>query len=161
MKISIIVAMAEGRVMGKDNKLPWHIPEDLKWFKKHTASHPVVMGRKTFESIGNPLPGRKNIIITRQKSYSVEGVCVVHSLQSALNAAHTDDNDEIFIIGGESIFRQALGSTTRMYLTLIHASYEGDSFFPDFPEEHYRKIFEETHDGPPPFTFLILERQED
>jgi len=125
MKISIIVAMTEKRVIGKNNRLPWHIPEDFRWFKKITIDHPVIMGRKTFESIGKPLPGRKNYVITRQMHYRAPGAVVCRSLEEAIEKSRDSTENEIFIIGGESIYKDALKLTNRIYLTLIHKEYSG------------------------------------
>jgi len=158
MKISLIVAIARNWVIGKDNRLPWYIPEDLRWFKKITRNHPVIMGRKTFESIGKPLPHRKNIIITRQQDYRVEGASVSHTLQGALDECRASGTDEAFVIGGESIFREILEYADRLYITLVHREYDGEVLFPRINFENYRKVFEEDHRGDPPFTFLILDR---
>ena len=158
MKVSLIVAIARNWVIGKNGRLPWHIPEDLRWFKKITRNHPVIMGRKTFESIGKPLPERKNIILTRQQDYRVEGASVSHTLQSALKECNASGIDEAFVIGGESIFREALKYADRLYITLIHREYEGEASFPRINFDDYRKVFEEKHREDIPFTFLILEK---
>ncbi len=140
-KINIIVALAEkNRAIGKDNKLLWHIPEDLRRFKEITFGHPVVMGRKTFESIGRLLPGRLNIIVTRDKTYTIDAsiihvngaVKICHSLDEALEYA--GKNKELFIIGGGEIFRQAMPIADKLYLTLVTGDFEGDAFFPDYSE---------------------------
>lgn len=129
MTISIIVAVAENDVIGFDNHLLWHISEDLKRFKSLTLGHHVIMGRKTFESVGKPLPGRVNIVISRQDNYSKDGCTVVKSLEEALEVAKNDS--EVFIIGGGEIYKQALSITDKIYLTRIHAGFAGDTFFPE------------------------------
>ncbi len=158
MKISIIVAMTEKRVIGVNNRLPWHIPEDFRWFKRNTIGHPIIMGRKTFESIGKPLPGRKNYVITRQMDYRAPGAVACHSLEEAIEKSRGLTENEIFIIGGESIFKDALKLTNRIYLTLIHKEYRGDSYFPEIAVNNFKTIFKEKHKGPIDFTFLIMER---
>lgn len=130
--ISLIVAHDAGRVIGKDNAMPWHLPGDLQYFKQQTMGKPVIMGRKTFESIGRPLPGRRNIVITRNEAYVVEGIEVVHSLQEALALAA--DAPEKMVIGGEQIFTEALPLAERLYITHINATFEGDTFFPAYPQ---------------------------
>ena len=132
--ISIIVAADENNVIGKDNDLIWHLPNDLKFFKEKTSGHAIIMGRRTFESVGKPLPKRTNIIITRDTSFRPEGCVVVHSLEEALvEAAKTDENP--FIVGGEQIYRLALPLTDVVYLTRIHHKFEGDRHFPELGDE--------------------------
>lgn len=132
--ISIIAAIGENRGIGKDNKLLWHIPQDLERFKKLTFSHPVIMGRITFESIGKALPGRTNIIVTRDKNYEIEGCLVTHSFQGAIDKAKKEENDEIFIIGGEQIYKQGIDYADKLYLTIVHDNFAADAFFPDFSQ---------------------------
>ncbi|MCL5970543.1 MAG: dihydrofolate reductase [Patescibacteria group bacterium] len=132
MKISLIAALSENRVIGKDNKLIWHIPDDLKHFKEITLNHPVIMGRRTYESIGRILPDRTNIIITRDKEYKIEGAIVVNSLDDAISVEQKENIDEIFIIGGGQIFEQAISLADKLYLTVIEGSFDGDTFFPDY-----------------------------
>lgn len=127
MKLSLILAVAENKVIGNDNKLAWHLPADLKYFKNLTNGHHIIMGRKTYESIGKPLPNRTTVIITRNTAYKANGCIVVNSLQAAIAAAKNDE--EAFIIGGAEIFQQALPVADVVYLTQIHASFEGDTFF--------------------------------
>jgi dihydrofolate reductase len=144
MIISIIAAMAENRVIGRGNEMPWDIPSELQLFKERTLGHPVIMGRKTFESIGHPLPGRTNIIITGQQGFACEGCVVVRDLRSAITAA--DGADEVFICGGESVFREAMQLADRIYLTVIDEEFEGDVFFPEIPDDFVeveRKSFED------------------
>ncbi|HSI91251.1 MAG TPA: dihydrofolate reductase, partial [Adhaeribacter sp.] len=128
--IALVVAMAENRVIGKNNQLIWHLPADLKHFKNLTTGHPIIMGRKTFESIGKPLPNRTNIIVTRQEDFSAEGCLVAHSLNEALMMAQQLDSD-IFVIGGAEIYRQAMFLADTIYLTEVHHSFDGDTFFPE------------------------------
>ena len=131
MIVSIIVAASENNVIGRDNQLPWHLPADLKYFKQTTMGKPIIMGRKTFESVGRPLPGRPNIVITRQAGYSREGITVTDSVPAALAVARTFNTEEVFITGGSEIFAQALPLLVqRVYLTRVHAEVEGDAFFP-------------------------------
>jgi dihydrofolate reductase len=163
MILSLIFAMSENRVIGKNGGLPWHIPEDFAWFKKHTLGHPVVMGRKTFESIGRVLPKRDNIILTRREDYRVEGACICSSLERALDAASGMGADEVFLIGGYMVFQQGLESAERIYLTKIHREFDGDVFFPAFDEGAFDILFVEEHrasgEGTDlPFTFYILQR---
>jgi len=138
LTISIIVAVSENNTIGKNNRLPWSLPADLKYFKNTTWGMPVVMGRKTFDSIGKPLPGRKNIILTRNKQWKKEGVEMATDVHEAVKKATTYDVKEIFIIGGAEIFKVALPMTQRVYLTRIHANFDGDVFFPELPETEWR-----------------------
>lgn len=126
--IAMIACMSQNRVLGKDNQMPWHLPEELKAFKKITLGHTVVMGRKTFESIGKPLPGRINIILTRATDYHPEGCEVVHSLEDVLAIAKKQD---VFIAGGAQLYEQFLPFAERIYLTIIHEDMAGDTFFPE------------------------------
>lgn len=134
--ISFILAMDENRVIGKDNQLPWHLPEDLKFFKRVTMGHPIAMGRKTHESIGRILPGRENIIITRQPNFQCEGCTVFYSVQEFVNYCRKQD-DEIFVIGGAEIFKETFPFADRLYITMIREEFEGDTFFPDFDERDW------------------------
>nr|AIA16836.1 Dihydrofolate reductase [uncultured bacterium] len=160
MKISAIVAMSKNRVIGRNNQLPWHLPEDLKRFKRITMGHPMIMGRKTFESIGRVLPGRESIIITRQKDYQVPGAVVVPSLKDAIEyCRNKSQTDEAFVIGGGEVFRDAMPLLNRIHLTLIDAEIEGDVFFPEISKELFREVSREDHLGQPtPYRFLILEK---
>ncbi|MDJ1481272.1 dihydrofolate reductase [Cytophagaceae bacterium YF14B1] len=137
MQISIIAAFTENRVLGKDNQLIWHLPEDLKNFKRLTSSHPIIMGRKTFESLGRPLPNRTNIIITRNPDYQATGCMIVSSLEEAIQKATNIDREEVFVIGGGEIYTQALPLTDTMYLTHVHTTLEGDTFFPVFSSQEW------------------------
>jgi dihydrofolate reductase len=157
--ISIIVAVDEKRGIGKNNDLLVKIPADLKRFKEITSGHPIVMGRKTFESIGRVLPNRTNIIITRDPEYKEDGAVVVHSLDEAIEQAKSaSGSSEIFIIGGGQIFEQALPMTDRIYLTLVKGDYEADIFFPDYSE--FKKVIhqEEGESDGLKYTYLNLER---
>ena len=157
MIISIIAAMAENRVIGRDGAIPWDIPDDRRRFRELTMGHPIIMGRKTFESIGRPLPGRRNIILTRLREYRREGCCVVHSLADALAAA--GGAEEVFICGGEELYRQALPLADRIYLTVVHGCCAGDAYFPPIPAE-----FIETERLDAGFevlcTFILYQRRE-
>ena len=150
--------MGRNRVIGKDNSLPWKLPEDMKRFKKLTTGKPVIMGRKTFESIGKPLPSRKNIILTRDKNYEAKGCIVAHSAEGALKAAK--GSDEVMIIGGEQIFREFLPKANRMYLTFINENFEGDAYFPEYNENEWKEVKKEEYDnGKYKFIFVELERK--
>lgn len=158
-RISIITAVAENLAIGKANSLLWHIPEDFAWFKKHTKGHPVIMGRKTFESIGKPLPGRLNIVITSNPDFQWEGCTVAHSLEEAIKIAQQHDAEEIFIIGGQSVYKEGLDYADRLYITLVHKAFDADTFFPAYPafkKEIFRK---EGDNNELTYTFLILERE--
>ena len=137
MKISMIAAMTVNRVIGKDNEMPWHLPEDLKHFKASTMGKPIVMGRKTFESIGRPLPGRHNIVITRQPDFSVEGITTVSSFESAKIAA--GDVEEIAVIGGGQLYKQLLPMADKLYLTLINIDVDGDTYFPEWDDGSWQQ----------------------
>ncbi len=134
MIISAIAAIGENRELGKNNRLLWHIPEDLKRFKVLTLGHPIIMGRKTYESIGRPLPQRINIIITRNPDFKAQGCIVVGSIEEAIAKAKEHDQKEIFIIGGGEIYKQALPLIDKLYLTVVKGSFEADVFFPDYSE---------------------------
>jgi dihydrofolate reductase len=160
MRVSLIAAMDRNRVIGLENHLPWHLPVDLKWFKKNTMGKVVVMGRKTFESIGRPLPGRINMILTRDKSYQADGCVVVHTIEEIF--AEIGDEQEVMIIGGGQLFEQLLSRANRLYLTRIDAEFEGDSYFPLLNPEQWRVIWREeidsSEDNPYGVQFLIVER---
>lgn len=160
--ISIVVAAAENNVIGKDNGLIWHLPADLRHFKQITMGHPILMGRKTYESIGKPLPGRTSIIITTQKDYVAEGCMVVHSVQEAIEQAKPLDT-EICIIGGAEIYMQALPLTDTIYLTRIHHTFEGDVYFPELKEEEWETVEQEHHEPDEKnkysYSFLTLKRK--
>lgn len=143
--ISLLLAADENNVIGNNNQLPWHLPADLKYFKNQTWGLPVVMGRKTFESIGKPLPGRTNIVITRNKAWAFEKVYVVHTLDEALARGAALGVNEIFVIGGAEIFKSALPQASKIYLTRIHHRFEGDVFFPHFSTLDWQLVKSHSH----------------
>jgi dihydrofolate reductase len=162
MTVTIVVAFAENRVIGKDNNLPWHLPADLKHFKAVTMGKPILMGRKTYESIGRPLPGRLNIVITRNPDWVAEGVMVVGSLPAAIEAGLAT-NDEVCIIGGAQIYSEAMeqGLVDKLELTCIHLSTEGDAFFPEYDGAKWDAMAAENHpatDETPAYSFLTLNK---
>jgi len=158
--ISIIVAVAENGAIGSGNRLPWHLPDDLKRFKALSLGKPVVMGRRTFESIGRPLPGRPNIVISRQGGLAIDGVRVAHSLDEALAAAGSVP--EVVVIGGAQIFRQVLPRTDTIHLTRVHARVAGDVFFPELDPAQWREAAVEHHAADErhqyAFSFVTLQR---
>lgn len=162
MNLSIIAAVANNQVIGLNNCLPWNLPADLKRFKSLTMGHHLLMGRKTFESIGRPLPGRTTVVITRQKNYTFSGIRVAHSLQEALQTA-TNDN-EIFIAGGAEIYSQALCLADRLYLTRIDFEFHGDTYFPQFEKSEWKLVectsIKADKDNPYPYRFLLYERNQ-
>ena len=129
-RLALIVAMDENRLIGNDNQLPWHLPADLAFFKRTTMGKPIIMGRKTFDSIGRPLPGRRNIVITRNPEFSAEGCEIVNDIDTAL--ANCSDHDELMLIGGASLYQQILTRVNSMYITRVHHCFEGDTWFPEF-----------------------------
>jgi dihydrofolate reductase len=156
-RISIIVAMAKNRVIGANNALPWHLPQDLKRFKALTMGHHIVMGRKTFESIGRVLPGRTSVVVTRNPGWEAGGVLVARSLADAI--ARAGDDPEIFVIGGEQIFREALALADRIYLTQIEREFDGDAFFPEIDPDGWNLSSREAlPDAELQATFSVLER---
>lgn len=157
-RISIIVAIDDERGIGRENTLPWYIPEDLKRFKEITSGHPVIMGRKTYESIGRLLPKRVNIIITRDTHFSVEGAVITHSLNDAIGEAKKHDDEEIFVIGGGQVFSEALTLADRLYLTLVKGIHNSTVFFPEYAS--FTKTISEEHgeSNGKKYTFLTLEK---
>jgi dihydrofolate reductase len=141
--ISLIAAMARNRIIGRDNTMPWHLPADLAHFKRVTMGKPVIMGRRTYESIGFPLPGRKNVVITRNPDYAPEGVVVVDSIDAALN--EVEDAEEVMIIGGGQLYGDMLPRADRLYLTLIQADIQGDTEFPDYTQYAWSEIDHEVY----------------
>lgn len=160
MIISIIAAMADNRVIGIENRLPWNLPADMKWFRQQTTGKPVLMGRKTFDSIGKPLPNRRNIIVTRDASLAIEGCEVVNSADTALERC--SDVAEVMIIGGASFYEQMLPQAQRLYLTLVHADVAGDAHFPEINFNEWREIERTDHSADAAngfdYSFVILER---
>lgn len=166
MLLSIIVAQSQNRVIGRGNKLPWYLPEDLKYFKRITQGKPIVMGRKTYESIGRPLPGRTNIVISRNPDYTQPGTRVVGSLEAALELAEqqalVDGSEELLVIGGAEIYAQALVLADRLYITQVHAEIEGDAFFPEIDPQDWetvlRQDFSAEGSNPYDYSFLVYQR---
>lgn len=159
--ISLIWAMDDNRLIGVENRLPWKLPADMKWFRRHTLGKTIVMGRKTFESFGGkPLPERTNIVITRDKGYQAPGAIVVHSIAEALQAAA--DQPEIFIIGGASFYEQMLPRADRLYITHVHGAFSGDAWFPSFDMTAWRLVTSEEsgvdEKNAYPCTFTVHER---
>lgn len=168
MHIALVWAMARNGVIGRDNKLPWYLPGDLKYFKRVTTGKPAIMGRKTYDSIGRPLPNRTNIIVTRSSGFSADGVRVVGSLDEAYDIAKADAEingvDEIIVMGGAEIYRQALPHADRLYVTQVHADVEGDTYFPEVDWSQYREIGREDYQAegsnPYDYSFLVYEKVE-
>lgn len=159
--ISLIAALAENGVIGQNNALPWRLPEDLKRFRRLTTGHAVIMGRRSYESIGRPLPDRANIVVTRDSAFRAPGCTVVRSVEEALEAAAGDN--EVFVIGGGQIYAQALARADRLYLTLVHADIGGDVFFPRFDADDWREISRVYHTADErhahAFSFVTLDRR--
>ncbi len=166
MIISLIAALTENHVIGKNNDLPWSLPDDMKYFMKTTTGHHVIMGRKNYESLPKkfqPLPNRTNIVVTRQKDFIAPQCHVVHSIQAGIDLAKQNNEAEVFIIGGAEIYNQALNVTTRMYLTEIKTKLHGDTFFPDFKKDEWAELSRQHHDidakHPYAFDFVVYERK--
>ncbi|MFM5553452.1 type 3 dihydrofolate reductase [Aeromonas veronii] len=157
MKISMIAAMAHDRVIGKDNQMPWHLPADLAHFKRVTLGKPVLMGRKTFESIGRPLPGRRNLVISRNPGYQAEGIEVVGSVEAALALLAGSSVEELMVIGGGHLYAEMLPSADCLYLTRIDLAVEGDTRFPAFDDGQWQRVDCESHPAdeknPHPYSF--------
>lgn len=168
LRLAVIVAAAENGVIGRNNALPWHLPEDLRYFKRVTMGKPIVMGRKTFESIGRPLPGRTNIVITRNRAYQAAGIKVVSSLDAALSLAADialiDGVEELVVIGGAEIYRTAIPRADRLYITEVHAEIEGDALLPDIDWENWLEVVRERHpaqgSNPHDYSFVTYNRAE-
>ena len=170
MRLSLIVAMAKNRTIGLDGAMPWHIPGDLKFFKRVTMGHPVIMGRKTYQSIGAALPGRTNIVVTRNKDFEAADADVVHDLSEALTKAKATEElwrpdggrEEIFVIGGADIYGQALPEAQRIYMTEVHQELPGDAFFPELAEGEWKETDRQDRDpetpGGPAYSLVILDR---
>ena len=164
--ISAIAAIGKNRELGFRGKLPWHVPEDLKHFKETTLGRPVIMGRKTYESIreslGHPLLGRLNIVVTHQKDYEAEGCEIVHSLKDAFRAAGAANRDEAFVIGGAEIYKQALPLADKMYLTIVKAEIDGDAYFPAFNSDEWEAVNQEEikadQNNQYPHLFMVFQR---
>ena len=164
MLLSIIVAVSENGAIGLNNQLIWRLPDDLKRFKQLTIGHPMIMGRKTFESIGKPLPGRQSIVITRDKNFSFEGVLVAHTLEKAIEKAVQTGTDEAFVIGGGDIYNQVQNKADKLYITEVHTRTKGDTFFkienPDLWEEKEREHHPSDEKHNFPFDFVNLIRKQ-
>ncbi len=163
MKLSLIAALATNNVIGRQNQVPWYLPTDLRRFKALTMGHHLIMGRKTYDSVGRPLPGRTNVVITRRQEWTAEGVTVVHSLEDAVRVAANAGEIEAFIAGGAEIYELAIHRADRMYLTRVHAEVEGDTFFPEFDDVSEWKLIDAEHceadeKNEYPFSFLTYER---
>ena len=160
MRVSIIVAFANNRAIGIKNQLPWKLPSDLKHFKEITTGKPIIMGRKTYESIGRPLPDRKNIVLTRLKHFEIPGCVIAHSLEEAF--AKAEDAEEVFVIGGATLYNEALPFANKMYVTQVHADVEGDAYFPAWDKSQWQEVSREDYDADEkneyPYSFLIYSR---
>ncbi|GAB3934029.1 dihydrofolate reductase [Mucilaginibacter myungsuensis] len=161
MTICAIVAIAENNAIGKDNQLLWHLPNDLKHFRTITSGHTVIMGRKTFDSVGKPLPKRRNIVVTRQQGVQIEGCEVVNSVDEAL--ALCANEDEVFIVGGAEIYKLAMPKTDRIYLTIVHQNFDADAYFPELDMTEWTGTEREEHGVDEkhaiPYTFITLQRR--
>ncbi|MDC9725495.1 MAG: type 3 dihydrofolate reductase [Gammaproteobacteria bacterium] len=160
MKLAIIVATDKKGLIGRENDLPWKLSADLQYFRRVTMGKPLIMGRNTHESIGRALPGRKNIIVTTNIDYQAEGCCVVHSVEEAIAAC--DDVDEVMVMGGASLYKQLLPQAERLYLTQVHASLEGDTWFPDWQRSDWQEINREDYSADNkneyPYSFIVFDR---
>ena len=167
MKLALICAMAENRTIGRNNSLPWHLSEDLKYFKRTTMGNSIIMGRKTWESIGRPLPGRTNIVITTNPDYVAQGIKVVNSLQAAIKLAKSisiiDGSEEAFVIGGAGLYKEALPHAELFHLTRVHAEVEGDTFLAEFNENEWTEVaredFAKSETNPYDYSICLLQRQ--
>jgi dihydrofolate reductase len=165
--LSIVCALAQNRVIGRDNQLPWRLPRDLAYFKKITLGHPIIMGRKTFDSIGRPLPGRTNIVVTRQVGWSADGVVPTGSLDAALELATRVARDngvkEVMLIGGANLYEQALPLAAKLYLTEVHTQVPGDAFFPEFSRAEWIELTREDYaadtTNPIAHSFVVYEKR--
>jgi len=154
-KISIICAIAENRAIGKNNQLLWHIPEDFKYFKEKTMGHVIVMGQKTFESIGKPLPNRKTIVLSNDPNCNIGGVVMARTFEEVFQKARELEKDEVFICGGGSVYAQTIGMADRLYLTVVEGNFEADVFFPEYGE--FTKIVSERKSSDENFKYTFLE----
>jgi len=166
MIVSLIAAVAENGVIGKNNDLPWNLPDDMKYFMQTTKAHYVIMGRKNYQSIPEkfrPLPNRTNIVVTRQQNFKAEGCVVVHSIEDGIQRARANNEQEVFIIGGAEIYRQGMKHTQRMYLTEIKAAIDGDTSFPAFNKEDWKEVSRISHGTDErhryPFDFVVYEKK--
>ncbi len=162
MILSHMVAASRNNVIGKDNDLPWHIPEDLRYFREKTKHKALIMGRKTFDSVEHPLPHRLNVVITRNQNYKPDGCHCVQNLDQAISICKNQISkygEEIFIIGGGQIFRETIDLVDRIYLTRIHRDYDGDIFYPEFDESKFTLVSRVDRTEPEPFSFLVYHRR--
>jgi len=167
MKIVLIAAFAQNRVVGINNTLPWHLPEDLKYFKRTTSGKAIIMGRKTYDSIGRPLPNRTNIVISRNRDFQADGVRVVASLEAAIELAkevnYINDVQEVMVIGGASIYEAALPIADRLYLTHVHAEIEGDAYFPEVNFKQWLEVSREDYQAsdknPYDYSFVVYDKK--
>ncbi len=163
MQKSIIVAKAENNVIGKNNDLIWHMPNDMKHFRSTTMGHYIIMGRKTFEATKKPLPGRTSIVITRNEDYKAEGCIVVRNIEDAFRLGEENKQEEVFILGGGEIYKQAIELADKIYLTEIHDSFEGDTYFPEIDYSRWKEIkreeLEPDEKNPHPYAFVELVRK--
>lgn len=163
MKISIISAIAQNGIIGRQNDLPWHLPDDFAYFKRKTNHHPIIMGRRSLEALGKPLPNRTNIVITRNANFRAAGVTVVHTLDDAIAEAKAVNQEEIFVIGGAEIYAIALPVATTLYLTEIYKAYDGDAYFPKFDKSEWTEVsrvlhsIDDRHEAA--FDFVVYERK--
>lgn len=159
--ISLIVAMDENRLIGSNNQLPWRLPADLAFFKRTTMGKPIIMGRKTFESIGKPLPGRRNIVVTRDPAFSASGCDIAASIDAALSCC--SDDEEVMLIGGASLYQQTIALATAMYITRIHHRFEGDTWFPEFECNDWKienqQDFDANQNNPFAYSFVKFVRE--
>ena len=163
MKLALVAAMARGRVIGKDNRMPWHMPADLRHFRRLTMGHPILMGRRTFESIGRPLPGRRNLVLTRRADFAADGVEVVRSLAQAM--ALCGDSDILMVIGGGQLYEMTIADADILHLTFIDACLTGDTWFPDYHchgpwQETERQCFQADEENPHDYCFVTFKRLE-
>ncbi len=162
MKFTIVVAVSENGIIGNAGELPWHVSSDLKRFKKITMGHCLLMGRKTFDSVGRPLPGRRTVVLTRDRDLSIEGARVATSWAELVSVCEAAEEDEVFVVGGAQIYRLALPHAEKVHLTRMHCVVEGDASFPELPKREWQLVWEEAHgaesEGGPAFTFQVWER---
>lgn len=163
MIISAIVAASQNGIIGIDNQIPWHLPADLKYFRKITSGHHVMMGRKCFESIGKPLPGRTNLVLTRNLDYSSEGIKIIHSVDEGIQLAKANGEEELFIIGGADVYKATLGLIDKLYFNTVHANFEGDTHWPEMDWKSWRLISTEFHEPDEknfyPYSFSVFEKR--
>ena len=163
MPVSAIVAVAQNNVIGKDNDIPWYLPADLKYFKRTTLHHHIIMGRKSFQSIGRPLPKRTNIVVTRDPFFIASNLVVTNAIEEALEFAHDSGEEEVFIIGGGQIYKQTQQYWDKVYLTQVHLEVEGDVFFPELDAKEWQLVSSEAHEPDEKneyaYTFNVFERQ--